>query len=45
MAQINFPNWMWWLIGAMIVVILCVVCKLNFNVGYEGIHFTQGLVK
>ncbi len=41
----NIPKWAWTLIGAMLVIVVCVVLKINLSVGSEGIHFTQGLVK
>lgn len=40
----NIPRWCWWIIGLMLVIVLCVLLKINFSVGSDGIHFTQGLV-
>jgi len=42
---LNLPNWFWWVLALVLVIIICVVAKINLNVGYEGIHLTQGLVK
>jgi hypothetical protein len=40
----NLPRWAIWIIGAVIVVVICVLLKVNFQIGSEGIHFTQGLI-
>ena len=40
----KLPNWAIWIIGAVIVVVVCVLLKVNLSVGSNGIHFTQGLI-
>lgn len=42
--NINIPNWFWWILAVMLVIVLCVVLKFNMCIGSEGIHATQGLV-
>ncbi len=44
-GTMKFPNWVWWILGVMLLIIVCVVCKFNMSIGSEGIHITQGLVK
>lgn len=41
----NIPRWCWWIIGVMIVIVVCVLLRFNMSIGSEGIHITQGLVK
>ena len=41
----NIPWWFWWIIGVMLVIVVCVVLKFNISVGSQGIHATQDLVK
>jgi hypothetical protein len=41
---VNLPKWAIWIIGAVIVVVVCVLLKVNLSIGSNGIHFTQGLV-
>jgi len=40
----SLPKWVWWVIGVVIICIVVVILKVNFSIGSEGIHFTQGLV-
>ena len=41
----GLPRWAWWIIGAAVVLIIAVVLKVNFSIGSDGIHLTQGLVR
>jgi hypothetical protein len=43
--QVNFPSWIWWILGVMLLLIVMGVCKADFSVGSQGLHFTQGLIK
>ena len=40
----NLPKWAWYVIAAVIVCVVVVLLKVNFSIGSNGIHFTQGLV-
>ncbi len=42
--NIQFPQWVWWVLGAMLLLIVMGICKADFSVGASGIHFTQGLI-
>jgi bacteriorhodopsin len=41
----SLPRWAWWIIGAVIVLVVLVVFKFDFHAGPGGISVTQGLVK
>ncbi len=41
----NLPKWSLWIIGVMLVIVVCVLLKVNFNIGSQGIHVTQELIK
>lgn len=41
----NIPKWAWMIIGLMLVIVVCVILKVNISVGNQGIHITQDLVK
>jgi len=41
----NIPKFAWFIIWAVIVLVVLVVLKVNFHAGSEGIGITQGLVK
>lgn len=43
--QVNFPYWVWWIGGVILLLILMALCRADFSVGSQGIHFTQNLVK
>ncbi len=42
--NVNFPYWVWWILGVILILIIMAVCKADFTIGSSGIHFTQGLV-
>lgn len=42
--QVNFPHWVWLILGAMAVLILMALCKADFSIGAHGMHFTQDLI-
>lgn len=42
--MMSIPRWAWWIIGVVIVLVVVVLLKVNFSIGSNGIHFTQGLV-
>ena len=42
--NINFPNWTWWILGVILVLIVMTLCKADFSIGSHGMHFVQGLV-
>jgi hypothetical protein len=42
--SLNFPNWVWWILGIVVIIIVCVVLKIDLNIGSHGLHITQGLV-
>ena len=41
----NLPNWAWYIISIVVVLIVLVICKVNVSVGTSGLHITQGLVR
>lgn len=41
----NLPKWAWWIIGAVVVLIVLVLFKVNINAGSGGFSITQGLVR
>lgn len=41
----NIPKWCWWILGVMLVIVVCVLLKFNISVGASGIHATQDLIK
>ena len=41
----RMPHWFFWILGVMIIIVVCVLLKFNISVGSDGIHATQGLVK
>ncbi len=42
--NINFPSWVWFVLGIVLLLIVMALCKADFSVGSQGIHFTQHLV-
>ena len=40
----NLPKWAWYIIGAVVVLVILVVLKVNINLGHGGFSITQGLV-
>lgn len=42
---INFPKWVWWIVGGVLVIFAAWVLKVDINVGQGGFHFTCGLFK
>ncbi len=42
--MINIPRWVWFIIGVVLVIVVCVLLKVNLSVGSNGIHATQDLV-
>lgn len=47
--MLNFPRWFWWVLSLVLVIIVCVVFKINLvlNIGSAGISggLTQGLIQ
>lgn len=41
----KFPNWFWFVLAGVLVLILCAVCKVDIGVSGGQFHFGQGLVK
>jgi hypothetical protein len=41
---INLPKWFWWILAIVLIIIICVVFKINAHIGSEGLGVTQGLV-
>lgn len=41
----NLPRWAWVLISVVVVIIVCVLCRVEVRLGYSGLNVTQGLVK
>jgi bacteriorhodopsin len=39
------PRWVWWIIGAVIVLVIVVLLKVNIHRGSNGAGITQDLVK
>lgn len=41
----NLPKFVWWIVGAVIVLIILVLLKLNIQLGSDGFSISQGLVR
>lgn len=39
-----FPRWFWWILGVVLIIIICVVLKINVNLGSSGFSITQGII-
>jgi len=42
--KMSLPRWTWWVIGAVIVLILFVVLKVDIHLGTSGFSISQNLV-
>ena len=42
--NVNLPQWIWWCLGVILLLVIMAICKADFSVGSQGIHFTQGLI-
>jgi hypothetical protein len=40
----KLPFWFWWILGGVLVLILCAVCKVDIGIIGGQFHFGQGLV-
>ena len=40
----RIPRLVWWIAGALLVLVLVVVLKVDVHLGYNGASITQGLV-
>jgi hypothetical protein len=40
----QIPKWAWWILCAVVVLILLVLLKFSFSIGPEGINIHQNLV-
>ncbi len=40
----NLPRWVWFIIWIVIVLVVCVLLKVNIHLGSEGFGVTQGIV-
>lgn len=42
--MLNIPKWVWFVLWAMVLLVVLVLLKFNFSIGSDGIHFTQHLI-
>jgi bacteriorhodopsin len=43
--NVNFPKWAWWIIGAVVVLAVLWVLRVDMHLGVGGFSFTCGLFK
>ena len=41
----RLPFWFWWVLGGVLTLIICAVCKVDIGVTGGQFHFGQGLVR